>query len=272
MIIYLLAFPIYSFLLPIYSFWNQDNFTWGNTRIVVGEKGNKQIVAIEDEGFDPRSVPLQRWDDYAAANNLPGRRGMNMEKAYQEDFGNNVYELDDIHSVYSSAKPASTVLTGFHGGPPAYMPPQSPAAFGQPNRQQSFTPYRDQPQYSRPHSRLQSLAGLSDHYTDHPYQRMSNLPSTDNLIAMQSPPLRQSRSPLGYASRPVSTVDFRGVYNGPDDNAIVEAVRSCLTEVDLDNVTKKQVRALVEQRLQTELTGDKKAFLDQQIDAELANM
>jgi len=32
------------------------------------------------------------------------------------------------------------------------------------------------------------------------------------------------------------------------------------------------VRALVEQRLQTTLTGDKKAFLDRQIDQELANM
>lgn len=32
------------------------------------------------------------------------------------------------------------------------------------------------------------------------------------------------------------------------------------------------VRALVEQRLQTTLTGDKRAFLDRQIDQELASM
>ena len=275
MIIYLLAFPVYSFVLPIYSFWNQDNFTWGNTRIVLGEKGNKQIVALEDDGFDPRSVPLQRWDDYAAANNLPGRRGMagSMEKIYEDDFANNGFEMDDVHSVYSSARPASTILTGFHNAPPAYMPPQSPATFGHMNRQSthSFAPYKDQPQYSRPQSRLQSVTGASDQYQNSPYQRMSVM-STDNLIAMQSPPLRQNRSPLGFGSRPVSTIDFRGRYSGPDDSAIVEAVRSCLTEVDLDNVTKKQVRALVEQRLQTELTGEKKALLDQQIDAELANM
>ena len=76
MIIYLLAFPVYFFILPVYSFWNQDNFSWGNTRIVIGEKGNKPVVAVHDEGFDPRSIPLQRWDDYAAFNNLPGRRGV----------------------------------------------------------------------------------------------------------------------------------------------------------------------------------------------------
>jgi chitin synthase len=275
MLIYLLAFPIYSFVLPIYSFWNQDNFTWGTTRIVIGEKGNKQIVALEDEGFDPRSVPLQRWDDYAATNNLPGRRGMagNMEKYYDDDYGNKGLEMDDVHSVYSSAKPASTILTGFHNAPPTYVPPQSPAPFSQPMRQSTYSTasYKDSPQYPRSHSRLQSVTGMSDHYQDQPYQRMS-MPSTDNLIAMQSPPLRQSHSPLGYGSRPASTIDFQRAYVGPDDNMIADAVRSCLTEVDLDNVTKKQVRALVEQRLQTELTGEKKAFLDRQIDAELANM
>ncbi|KAL9638731.1 MAG: hypothetical protein Q9164_001367 [Protoblastenia rupestris] len=289
MIIYLLAFPIYSFVLPIYSFWNQDNFTWGNTRIVIGEKGSKQIVALEDEGFNPRSVPLQRWDDYAAANNLPGRRGMvsNMEKSYTDIDGNNIYELDDVHSVYSSAKPASTVLTGFHQ-PPAYMPPTSPAAFhGHSGRQSmmSFGPYTDAPQYA---SKRQSLAALSQApYQDHPNDpynghstRSLGMPSTDNLIAMQSPPLRQSqRSPLatpyGGGSRPVSTIDFRSGMLSPgqfDDSQIVEAVKECLSEVNLDNVTKKQVRALVEQRLQTELGGEKRGFLDREIDEQLANM
>ncbi|KAG7144883.1 hypothetical protein HYQ46_006368 [Verticillium longisporum] len=43
-------------------------------------------------------------------------------------------------------------------------------------------------------------------------------------------------------------------------------------EVDLDTVTKKQVRALVEQRLQSELVGERRTFMDRQIDHELANM
>lgn len=245
MVIYIMAFPIYSFVLPVYSFWNQDNFSWGNTRIVIGEKGNKQIVALDEEKFDPRSIPLQRWDDYAAANNLPGRRGMagNVEKSYQEPYADAGYDMDDGHSVYSSAKPASTILTGFHNQAPTYMPPQSPAPFGP--RQSTFsyfTPYTDKPQYQ--HVRQQSVAGMSDQYQDNSYNTRNSvgMPSTDNLIAMQSPPLRQSRSPLGYQgnSRPVSTIDFRGITNGPDDGAIVEAVQSCLAEVNLDNVTKKQ--------------------------------
>ena len=246
MIIYILAFPIYSFVLPIFSFWHQDDFAWGTTRIVLEEKGNKQIVALEDEGFDPRSVPLQRWDDYAASNNLPGRRGMpgNMEKTYQDGFADASYEMDDMRSMYSSVKPASTVLTGFHNHPPPYIPPVSPAPFYTPRESKSpnFEPYKDRPQYQ--HSRMQSMSGMSDagrqNASNSPYGQRLGAPSQDNLIAMQSPPLRQSRSPLG-GSRPVSMIDFRGTAtNGPDDSAIIEAIQGCLGEVDLDNVTKKQ--------------------------------
>ncbi|KAI9844600.1 MAG: hypothetical protein M1837_005452 [Sclerophora amabilis] len=277
MIIYICAFPIYSFVLPIYSFWNQDNFSWGNTRIVIGEKGNKQVMALEKEGFDPRSIPLQRWDDYAASNNLPGRRGMASEKV-PGGYDDNAYEMDDMHSMYSSVKPASTVLTGFPGQAPPYMPPQSPANLFNPPRQSTYSnlgPYTDSPQAQN--QRMMSMGNLSDHYQDHPasrHQSMMGLQSSDNLIAMQSPPLRQSRSSMGHhaLSRPVSTFDFQRGAAGPDDSTITETIQTCLREVDLDNVTKKQVRVLVEQRLQTELSGDRRAFLDRQIDAELANM
>ena len=72
--------------------------------------------------------------------------------------------------------------------------------------------------------------------------------------------------------RPQSQFDFQRGNAGPDDMMIVEAIQACLREVDLDTVTKKQVRALVEQRLQTELVGERRTFLDRTIDTELANM
>jgi chitin synthase len=60
---------------------------------------------------------------------------------------------------------------------------------------------------------------------------------------------------------------------GPSDEAIVEAIRACLADVDLDTVTKKQVRALVEQRLGGGVgTGERRAFVDRAIDGELASM
>jgi len=143
MIVYILAYPVYSFILPVWSFWHMDDFSWGATRVVIGEKGNKQVIALADEGFDPRSIPLMRWDDYAAANGLPSRRGAEyvgpagqMDTGYLQQtgfIGNNAgfgnekhypianvspyrddggYEMDEMRSTYSTVRPASTIMTG----------------------------------------------------------------------------------------------------------------------------------------------------------------
>jgi chitin synthase len=65
MLLYIMALPVFAFGLPLYSFWNMDDFTWGNTRIVTGEKGRK--VVITDEGkFDPAAIPKKKWEEYQA--------------------------------------------------------------------------------------------------------------------------------------------------------------------------------------------------------------
>ncbi|KAK6600053.1 chitin synthase [Botrytis cinerea] len=65
MIFYILAIPVYSLCLPLYSFWHMDDFSWGNTRVVTGESG-KQIVITDEGVFDPASIPRKRWEDYQA--------------------------------------------------------------------------------------------------------------------------------------------------------------------------------------------------------------
>ncbi|KAI0387558.1 glycosyltransferase family 2 protein [Hypomontagnella monticulosa] len=279
MIIYLLAFPIYSFVLPIYSFWNQDNFTWGNTRIVIGEKGNKQVVAVDDEGFDPRSIPLQRWDDYATLNNLPGRRGLHSEKGH--DVYDDTYEMDDMKSVYSSVRQPS-VLTGLQGRG-GFMPPKSPAPFQNVPRQSSYGPYTDNPMNRQSTASFGDVQRMQSPYQDFPTHRpsMSNLRAVSNnspqheMHRISNATLGfagGARPPLGQGHQSTTSFDFQRGHMGPDDGMIIEAIQAVLREVDLDTVTKKQVRALVEQRLQTELAGERRTFLDRQIDNELANM
>ncbi|KAL5403037.1 hypothetical protein PMIN03_010171 [Paraphaeosphaeria minitans] len=278
MIIYILAFPIYSLVLPVYSFWKQDDFSWGNTRVVIGEQGgNKKILTTDDEGFDPKSIPLQRWDDYALANGLPGRRGLagqTSEKGGYSAYEDEGYEMNDMQSVYSSVKPASTIMSNMHHI--SHMPPsQSPGPYQAIQVRQSsysnFSRYQD-----NPNGRLMSMGGMSDHHDQSPYNSRPNaggFQSSDNLMTA-TPPVR-GRSPLagGYTqSRPGSTVNFNGMMNGPSDATIIETVQHCLREADLDRVTKKQLVALAEQRLQTQLTGERRIFLNQQIDHELANM
>ncbi|KAI7894899.1 chitin synthase [Mucor mucedo] len=63
MAIYILAIPIFSFFIPIYAFWHFDDFSWGNTRVVVGDK-TKQIIVTDDEKFDEKMIPLKKWAVY----------------------------------------------------------------------------------------------------------------------------------------------------------------------------------------------------------------
>jgi chitin synthase len=62
-ILSIFALPVFSFWIPVYSYWHFDDFSWGNTRVVVGDTGKK--VAVGDEGkFDPKSIPLMSWSQY----------------------------------------------------------------------------------------------------------------------------------------------------------------------------------------------------------------
>ncbi|KAI8985921.1 chitin synthase-domain-containing protein [Pilobolus umbonatus] len=60
MIIYIFAIPIFSFFIPVYAFWHFDDFSWGNTRVVVGGE-KKQIILVDDEKFDEKMIPLKKW-------------------------------------------------------------------------------------------------------------------------------------------------------------------------------------------------------------------
>ena len=156
-----------------------------------------------------------------------------------------------MHSNYSSVKPASTILTGFPGQARSinpYMPPQSPAPFGgnipgnRNSHMSGLTRYTDYPPMGT-HSRQMSMGNLSQ-FQESPLNAsrhsMGLVPSTENLLGGVS--RQMSHSPVGgFNSRPASTAfDFRSGNTGPDELAITEAIRSCLAEVDLDSVTKKQ--------------------------------
>lgn len=106
MLIYVAAYPIHSFLLPIYSFWNMDNFTWGNTRVVIEEKAGKRLIAEEKNSFNPKDIPLETWQSYAQRNNLPGaqrritfhdRKGRILQDVEYTEFG---YDMQDLSSVH----------------------------------------------------------------------------------------------------------------------------------------------------------------------------
>lgn len=61
MLIYLFALPIWNFILPVYAFYNMDNFTWGETRKVDGDKGGEE----DGEGeFDHTKITMKPWSQW----------------------------------------------------------------------------------------------------------------------------------------------------------------------------------------------------------------
>ncbi|EXJ88572.1 chitin synthase 4 [Capronia coronata CBS 617.96] len=63
MLIYLGSLPIWNFVLPTYSFWKFDDFSWGDTRKTAGEKTKKAGLEYEGE-FDSSKITMKRWGDF----------------------------------------------------------------------------------------------------------------------------------------------------------------------------------------------------------------
>lgn len=63
MAIYLLSLPIWNFVLPSYSFWKFDDFSWGETRKTDGEKTKKGGIEYEGE-FDSSKITMKRWAEF----------------------------------------------------------------------------------------------------------------------------------------------------------------------------------------------------------------
>jgi chitin synthase len=65
MIIYLIAMPVFSFYIPLYSFWRFDDFSWGKTHLVreglfkegaTGDEDEDQLVVVkwcDEVDFEP---------------------------------------------------------------------------------------------------------------------------------------------------------------------------------------------------------------------------
>ncbi|KAJ3214456.1 hypothetical protein HDU67_001641 [Dinochytrium kinnereticum] len=80
MMLYLIALPVWQFVLPLYAFWNFDDFSWGATRQVAG--AGKDTGHGDSEGdFDPSVVPFRRWEDYE----LAWRRSVNARRSARVD-------------------------------------------------------------------------------------------------------------------------------------------------------------------------------------------
>ncbi|KAF9531219.1 glycosyltransferase family 2 protein [Crepidotus variabilis] len=232
MIFYILAVPAFSLFLPLYSFWRMDDFSWGQTRLVMGESGKKMIV--HDEGkFDPRSIPLKSWSDYE----------------------NELWDKESNHSIGSWVPPTKTKNDGYpesrtaslYGRETYYDPPQ----------QRSFSPAPSQ------------LGMFPPGYNSGRNTPLSPFNPINQETALLQP--TPSRPVTNYLDIPIPTSSSPDeVGSGPSSVDLERAVQNVLSNADLNSVTKREIRRQLEDHFGMDLTS-RKATINAAIDRALLN-
>jgi chitin synthase len=137
MIVSIFAIPVFSLWIPLYSYWHFDDFSWGNTRVVMGDKGKKMIVGAEEGHFDSKSIPTKTWEEY--------EEGL-VKKDWQND-ANSVVSKESgyTHTTYRTngtmgrlpAYASSQYTVGSHH---SFTPIASSLSLNNPNQYRSFSP------------------------------------------------------------------------------------------------------------------------------------
>ncbi|PPQ79006.1 hypothetical protein CVT25_002315 [Psilocybe cyanescens] len=227
MIFYIFAIPAFSFFLPLYSFWKMDDFSWGQTRLVLGESGKKMIV--HDEGkFDPRSIPLKSWSDYE--NEL-------WDKESNHSIGSWVPPVQTKNEGYAESRTASLYGRETYYEPRSFSPAPSQLRMHPPPGYHSGRNTPQSPFHTGPETGLM--------------QPTPSRPITNYLDI----PIRNTQSP--------EDVDLLG--GGPSDVDIDRAVQEVLRSADLNTITKREIRRQLEEYFGMDLTS-RKAVINSCID------
>ncbi|PWN45202.1 chitin synthase 8 [Ceraceosorus guamensis] len=306
MLIYLIATPIWSLFLPLYSFWHMDDFSWGSTRVVVGESGKR--VVMHDEGvFDPSSIPLQTWAEYE--NELWERNsarsiGSIIEAARKEQSQASRAGSQYTPSLYGQPlmmhhqqsfghSPTASAYGGGGGGPGSamggYFPPgdarqstytlnQMPAAqpYAQPAGHASgYGTPAGMSMYGAPAGYMaQPQVAASPGYAGTPsmYGAMGGYGAPQSMYGapvMSQIGMGNARASSYSLSGEAALVDTRTPGQLPSDDTIARDIRDLIANADLQTITKKKLRQQLEQRYGVPVDS-KKAFVNQQIDECLA--
>ncbi|KAF8905955.1 glycosyltransferase family 2 protein [Gymnopilus junonius] len=233
MLFYILAIPAFSFFLPLYSFWRMDDFSWGQTRVVLGESGKKMIV--HDEGkFDPRSIPLKSWSDYE----------------------NELWDKESNHSIGSWVPPSKVKNEG-------YADSRTASLYG---RETYYEPRSFSPAPSQ-HGMFPPPGYHSGRNTPQSPFHMS--PDAALLLPAPSRPITNYLDIPIPRTRSPEDADLLGG-TGPSDADIDFAVQDILRAADLNSITKREIRRLLEEHFGMDLTS-RKAVINASIDRVLLN-
>jgi chitin synthase len=223
MIIYILAIPVFNLFLPLYSFWHFDDFSWGNTRVVLGDAGNKKKKEMYDSTmtFDINEIVHKRWSEYEEE----------LERLQEEANGDGD---DDARSVTSQ----SSVWSGYGGrqvGGGYYGTAKSVASMG--GQSGASSGYGAWQSGKRGSFVSVASSGVSGGYSVH------------------HPPAYAALSPMSFHAPPLPPSGSMPSTTSPSlQQHLHSTIIRILDSADLMTITKKQVRDQLSHMFQQDLT------------------
>ncbi|KAI0638620.1 chitin synthase [Trametes polyzona] len=310
MVVYILSYPVYSFFLPVYAFWCMDDFSWGNTRLVIGEGNNKKVIMNDDEKYDDTMIPLKKFSEYEAEAWETGSRHSD-ETGYGSKSPSQGRSRGP-HSRVASPRPSfHQSQAGDYYRDTNLTNPQG-STYHQNNSQSNLSHYGGAPaasQFGLPQLPFMGGFGgsgsvhgsdyggqmpmpnpLAYQHTGSMYGMMPNAPRNTVMTNMNmfggagdihgsqggfAPPMAP-----GMMQRPMSTFSLATTVNPfaggpsmnpePTDEELITALRAYLSTQDLMTVTKKTVREAMQARFPKADLSGRKQFLNDAIDTILS--
>ncbi|KAG1871344.1 glycosyltransferase family 2 protein [Suillus subalutaceus] len=292
MVVYLISYPVYSFFLPIYSFWRMDEFGWGNTRVVLDDGGSKKIVANNDMKFNESMIPYKKFSDYeaetlgdnhsgksygsppdfnqASSVYLPGPqphlpsgsqhpsvyeygRSESGDRDYYRDT-NMIHSNSSHHNIHGPSRPSSRAVSDTNRPPPQMANWRGPSQ----ERINMFTPTN-----SGPHGSVYGMTPPDSRMASGVFNNRSMSPAQSLGVPPQ--PLHGG---MRTSTLSMATTVFTGpnLDPNPSDDELYNALRNFLSTQDLMSVTKKSAREAMAARFPRADLTPRRDFLNQCID------
>jgi chitin synthase len=223
----------------MYSFWHFDDFSWGNTRLVLGDDGQKKVLPADEGKFDPKSIPLKKWSDHE--NEL-------WETGSAETKGTTITSSTTRRTAAGGLAP----VVGYSPTNNGYMTPvvnyatsmnQMPITSTGSVIGEGGQLYNDNASFRYSH---QNLAGRASSVVMGP-PFVLNMATSQPLNLMSAPSIYSEGSVHGGGGIGFSSITnnnngmMDNVYH-PSDEEIRREVQRITATADLTTLTKKQVR------------------------------
>ncbi|KAJ8084965.1 Chitin synthase, class 3 [Marasmius tenuissimus] len=107
MLVYLISLPIWNGILPAYSFWHFDDFSWGQTRKVAGDKGGNH--GDKEGEFDSTHIIMKRWAEFERERRWKSGTQSRDDSLYYGNKRQSLVSNSDYHQTSTGGFDSSTL-------------------------------------------------------------------------------------------------------------------------------------------------------------------